>query len=154
MPFASTERLNLREQRESDNDRLFAMMNDVSQMRVGPNYVRPRGPSFRKVLSSMPDEALLWAIVEAKEPLNPDTISDDNREDELFVGFVELQMKLPKNRDASFGIALDSRWWNRGFGTEVIRWVVDYGFENLGLHRISLVVMGDNLRAISLYKTV
>jgi RimJ/RimL family protein N-acetyltransferase len=39
-------------------------------------------------------------------------------------------------------------------GKEAMRWIVDWGFMQLGLHRISLSVVASNDRAISLYKTM
>jgi hypothetical protein len=35
---------------------------------------------------------------------------------------------------------------------EATRWIVGYGFEQLALHRVSLIVLADNPRAIELYK--
>jgi RimJ/RimL family protein N-acetyltransferase len=35
---------------------------------------------------------------------------------------------------------------------EATRWIVDYGFKQLGLHRISLHVLADNPHAVALYK--
>jgi RimJ/RimL family protein N-acetyltransferase len=57
-----------------------------------------------------------------------------------------------KNRDGSFGIAIVSAQWGKGYGTEATRWTVDYCFEQLGLHRISLDVLAGNERALKLYK--
>jgi hypothetical protein len=37
-------------------------------------------------------------------------------------------------------------------GTEATRWIVDYAFMQLDIHRISLEVLGDNLGAIAMYK--
>jgi RimJ/RimL family protein N-acetyltransferase len=38
--------------------------------------------------------------------------------------------------------------------TEVTRWVVNHAFTQLDMHRVSLIVLADNLRAISAYQTV
>jgi hypothetical protein len=35
---------------------------------------------------------------------------------------------------------------------EATRWIVRYGFEQLALHRVSLMVLEDNPRAVELYK--
>jgi RimJ/RimL family protein N-acetyltransferase len=172
--FASTERLHLREQRESDGERLFNLFNDPRVQRTNPTYAVPLGSKWKERIKEMPDKALLNIVIEAKKPLEDKADADGTtakqpegtgsapddkerekrREDELFVGYIGLQMTFPKNRDAELGIALDARWWGRGFGTEVMRWVVDYAFENLGLHRVTLGVLDGNERAIALYKSV
>ncbi len=40
----------------------------------------------------------------------------------------------------------------RGFGTEAVRRVLAYGFDELGLHRVSLRVLADNPKAIRCYE--
>jgi RimJ/RimL family protein N-acetyltransferase len=174
MHFASTERLFLREQRESDLDRIFNLFNYPRVQRTNPTYVVPPGSKSREKIKEMPDTALINLVIEAKERLReeanadtavseqpmPNEVCDTDKErekrqeDGLFVGHVRLDMPWPKNRDAQLGICLEARWWGRGFGTEVIRWLLDYAFENLGLHRITLLVLDDNERAIALYKNV
>jgi RimJ/RimL family protein N-acetyltransferase len=39
-------------------------------------------------------------------------------------------------------------------GTEATRWIVNHAFEQLGKHRVSLGVIGDNPRAITLYENM
>jgi RimJ/RimL family protein N-acetyltransferase len=39
-------------------------------------------------------------------------------------------------------------------GTEATRWIVNHAFEQLGMHRVSLGVIGDNPRAITLYENM
>jgi len=40
----------------------------------------------------------------------------------------------------------------RGIGTEAVRRVLAYGFDELGLHRVSLRVLASNIRAIRCYE--
>jgi len=63
-------------------------------------------------------------------------------------------MSHPKNRDGIFGIMLEPKFWGRGYGEEVTRFVVDYCFHSLGLHRVSLGVFDGNERAKKLYEKV
>ncbi|TFY73946.1 hypothetical protein EWM64_g10066 [Hericium alpestre] len=44
--------------------------------------------------------------------------------------------------------------WGNGYGTEVMRWLVERGFEGLGLHRLALGVFETNERAVAVYKKV
>jgi len=59
-----------------------------------------------------------------------------------------------KNRDGMVAIGLLPRFWNKGYGTEALRWVVNYGFRWLGLHRVSLSVFDSNKGAIGSYKKI
>ncbi|MFB6988237.1 MULTISPECIES: GNAT family N-acetyltransferase [unclassified Streptomyces] len=56
------------------------------------------------------------------------------------------------NRSCNFRIALAEAGQGRGFGTEAARLIVGYGFEGLGLHRISLGVFAFNPRARRAYE--
>jgi RimJ/RimL family protein N-acetyltransferase len=45
-------------------------------------------------------------------------------------------------------------YWGKGYGTEAIRLLVAYGFDQLGLHEITLGVFADNERALKSYRKV
>jgi RimJ/RimL family protein N-acetyltransferase len=58
-----------------------------------------------------------------------------------------------RNRNAEFGIFIGERAdWNQGYGTEVVKLILEHGFSTLNLHRIFLRVFADNQRAIRLYE--
>ena len=57
------------------------------------------------------------------------------------------------HRTAEFGIMIGEKdCWGRGFGAEVTRLMLGYGFQNLGLHNISLRVFSTNERAQRAYR--
>lgn len=57
------------------------------------------------------------------------------------------------NLKAEFGIFIgEPSALGKGFGTEATSLIINYGFEHLKLHRITLRVFSDNQRAISAYK--
>ncbi len=58
----------------------------------------------------------------------------------------------PGNHSCSFRIALGPAGRGRGLGTEATRLIVGYGFERLGMHRISLEVYSFNPRARRVYE--
>ena len=70
-----------------------------------------------------------------------------------FVGLVRLSPIDVKARTATFAIAIfDPDRLGQGLGTEATKLVIAYGFEQLGLDRIDLKVLADNLRAIAAYE--
>ena len=72
---------------------------------------------------------------------------------EEFVGTLALsQPRGVKNRDAMLAITLDRSKWGKGYGPEALEFLVDYGFKQLALHRISLWTFATNVRAYSVYK--
>lgn len=91
---------------------------------------------------------------------NPD---DDSRaafiialpDDSRAVGEVVINEIDHDNHNANIRIALFYQAdVSKGYGTEAMRLMVDYGFRQLGLHRISLTVYAFNPRAIRAYEKV
>jgi RimJ/RimL family protein N-acetyltransferase len=57
------------------------------------------------------------------------------------------------HRQGTFGILIGEKdCWDRGYGTEATRLMLDYGFNALGLHNIMLTVFSNNPRAIRAYQ--
>jgi RimJ/RimL family protein N-acetyltransferase len=70
------------------------------------------------------------------------------------VGEVVLNDLDAGNVSCGFRVALGPKGRNRGLGTEAVRMIVGYGFEQLGMHRISLEVYSFNARARRVYEKV
>jgi len=67
-------------------------------------------------------------------------------------GFFALNWRL---RKAEIGIFIgEKKYWNQGYGSEVMRQVLKLGFEGMNLNRISLQVYTNNPRAIRAYEKV
>lgn len=72
--------------------------------------------------------------------------------DEQLIGHVALWGAEVRNRCATFAIVIGPEHQSRGLGSEAAQLMVDYGFGELGLHRIELSVNADNTRAIAAYR--
>jgi len=84
-------------------------------------------------------DSLMWAI---------ETV------DGRLVGSTELRLE-PARRKAEFGIVIgDKGSWNGGLGTEALRLVLAYAFDELELNRVELTTAEDNGRAIRSYEKV
>jgi RimJ/RimL family protein N-acetyltransferase len=68
------------------------------------------------------------------------------------VGEVVLNQWDEENRSCNFRTLIGPGGQDRGLGTEALRLIVGYGFEQLGLHRISLEVYAFNPRARRVYE--
>ncbi|MDR1564041.1 MAG: GNAT family N-acetyltransferase [Oscillospiraceae bacterium] len=69
------------------------------------------------------------------------------------IGVIALMSVEHLHQRATLGILVgeeDCR--SKGYGTEAIKLLVDYGFKHLNLHNIMLTVFADNLQALACYK--
>ncbi len=69
------------------------------------------------------------------------------------IGEVGLRHISPVHHTADLGIYIGEKdCWGKGYGTEAVILVLDYGFTVLGLHNIMLTTFSYNERAIRAYK--
>lgn len=69
------------------------------------------------------------------------------------IGTVGLEQINHVNRIGTLGIFIgDKNYRNKGYGTEAIKLILDYGFNYLNLHNIKLDLLGFNERALACYK--
>ena len=68
------------------------------------------------------------------------------------IGTVGLHGINNKDHNATFGIAIGEKdCWSRGYGTEAARLIIDYGFRQLNLHRVSSLALSFNERSIRMH---
>ena len=70
----------------------------------------------------------------------------------VLVGNIGLFDVRTKDREATLGIALGREYIGRGYGTDAVRVIVDYGFREMGLHRIQLSVAPYNPAGMRAYE--
>ena len=95
-----------------------------------------------------PDQELSW--VQKKRAEKAVVFSMIHRENGDFIGNIEL-MDV-SDAQGELGIAITAEKQDRGFGTEAIRRLLEYGFQDLGLKRITLRAYPFNTRAIHVYE--
>jgi RimJ/RimL family protein N-acetyltransferase len=70
-----------------------------------------------------------------------------------YIGHVRLTVFSWSDGDARLAIGIyDRRFWSAGYGSEAIRLLLRYAFDDLGLHRVDLLVIAYNARAIRAYE--
>jgi RimJ/RimL family protein N-acetyltransferase len=138
----TTERLILRAFRTEDLDDMLHLWNDpLVQRGLSGSGVIPRAPNYKAKISGFVDSALFYVIITMKE-------------NGAFMGMCNIWLDggNAKNRDGRMGISISPQYWNMGYGTEALKFVVDYAFRWLGLHRVSLGVFDSNKRAVAAYE--
>jgi len=88
---------------------------------------------------SRPGESACWVIEREGQP----------------IGFANYRDFHPKGKSAEIGIGIgDPDLWGKHLGRDALETLLRYLFDELGLHRVGLAVVGFNDRAISMYKAV
>jgi len=74
--------------------------------------------------------------------------------DKKLIGYTFLTGISERHKIAKeFGIVIgDKEEWGKGYGTEATRLMLEYGFSVLKLHRIQLLVLDFNRRALRMYR--
>ena len=67
------------------------------------------------------------------------------REDGRMIGNCGLRRKFDNDWEADIGYELSPQHWGHGYATEAARAMVDFGFRELGLRRISSWCIADNI---------
>lgn len=73
-------------------------------------------------------------------------------EKNVLVGFITYKENNYCKNVYSIGITIGSRYWNRSYGQDSIKVLLNYLFEELNAIRIELEVIKSNFRAINCYK--
>ena len=135
----------------ADADIMAAMFADPELLRL-TGSVTSRAEAERQ--SPEPDATVSdWYATRAAVDERLDLGIVENATGDL-VGEVVLNEYDPVARSANFRTLMGSAGRGRGLGTEAARLIVGYGFEAIGLHRISLDVFAFNPRAQRVYEKV
>ncbi|EPD51047.1 GNAT family protein [Paenisporosarcina sp. FSL H8-0542] len=73
---------------------------------------------------------------------------------EQFLGVCAIEDILWSHRVGWLSIALGPEFHGKGFGKEAMQLLMNYGFNELNLHRLQLTVFGYNVGAIKLYESL
>jgi diamine N-acetyltransferase len=130
------------------------------------NYIRPSLDLVPEYLVMVNDiENVAKFIGDRKDPYTEDEERNyiQDRMDNNATMFSMLEKKTGKfignieffNRSidsSEWGIVITASMQNKGYGKEALLRSVEYGFNELGLSRIFLIVYADNPRAIHVYE--
>lgn len=121
-------------------DGSYAASRDPETRRLSGNHNEETAEQYTARLARIrdADDRADWAILRAT--------------DGAYVGEVSLFRLDVHNQAMEFQIALGGpSVFGKGYGSEATKAVVDYGFEVIGLHRITLHVVDFNTRAQRVY---
>jgi RimJ/RimL family protein N-acetyltransferase len=90
------------------------------------------------------DESLLGVLVCVRDSSHPTGIRT--------IGYVKLNPPVLMHRNSMMGIQIVQAEQGNGYGTEAIKWALDWAFQTAGLHRVSIGCFSFNEGARRLYE--
>ncbi len=129
-PFRSNERVELCPIEREDIDFLQQHIND-------PRIWRPIGRS--RPMNRTQEESFYEDVVCSDEPINLLIVAEDTR-----LGIISLTNIDFEHGHAEVGLWLAPEYHGQGYGTAAMELLLEHGFAELGLHRISSRVFGFN----------
>lgn len=126
------------------------------------NFARwSRDTEYHRLADSDPSQ--LWSEKKIKDWIEKDFEKDPMESvrfsirtlaDDKFIGEISLWFNW-QHGDAWVGIVIGEReYWGQGYGTEAMRLIVQYGFLEANLRRVSLALHSYNPRALRSYEKV
>ncbi|CAN5768145.1 GNAT family N-acetyltransferase [soil metagenome] len=140
-PVLKTERLTIRQLRETDKQEMFAIRSNPELMRFVPRPMAQNVEEAAAVITMMNEllaknEMINWGI----------TLTG---EDKLIgmVGFFRMQ---PEHHRAEIGYMLMKEYHGKKIMEEAVNAAVKYGFDKIKLHSIEAVISPDNIASYKL----
>jgi len=142
-PLLETNRLYLRKITINDANDIFEYLsNDTVTRYLGKNSLTNIEEVYeiinRLELNYNENRGIRWGIV----------LKDSNK----LIGTMGYDALQIKNKRADIGYDINSHYWRKGFATETISEVIKFGFEQLDLNRIGVVVFPENIASSNLLK--
>jgi RimJ/RimL family protein N-acetyltransferase len=103
-------------------------------------------------LSVAREEQIFESLTTSKTDLT--FVVEDRAGPHRSIGLCGLHDVDWKNGNACVGICLQQGDWSKGYGTDALRSLVTFAFDEMGLHRVELDVLQSNVRGIKSYEKV
>ena len=120
-------------------------------------YEWMKDPTVNLYFRFDPDQVTLQSVAEFVKNSRDQTgtinlaIADD---DDEYLGTVSLKNIDRINGHAEYAISLRSKASGKGVGTFATKAILDKAFYEIGLNRVYLNVLSDNIRAVRLYEKI
>ena len=142
-----TERLKLRPISENDIENVFKLQSLEQTAKFNTSKI-PIDINETKISVEN------WIAENNRENIKHFTFAVDLIDDNKFIGLIGLQIGKEHYKNAEVWFQFDYRFWNKGYATESLRKIIDFGFEDLNLHRIEAGCAVENIGSFSVLEKV
>lgn len=144
-PELKTQRLLLRKLEITDANEIFFLRSNENVLRYlgkEPAKTISEAEEFIRQINNNIDknESILWGIALLNDP-------------SVIIGTICLWNFKTENFRGEIGYILHPEYWRKGIMKEAIKAVVDYGFNNLGLHSMEALLSSENVASSALLES-
>lgn len=134
-----TDRLIIRQLQESDQSAYFDMMGNPNVMSLIPSKIMSKEES---------DKHLDQFIKNTDRQIGPKVWAIELKAENEFIGLCAFLKNNEKEDE--IGYRLREKYWGVGYGTEITKGLIDFGFKHLNTDLITADVYVDNLRSVKI----
>ena len=142
-----TKRLNLRPISEKD-------IENIHKLHILPETDRFNTLGIPKDIAETKSIVEKWISENNLESNKSYTFAIQLIEKQEFIGLIGINLGKEKYKNAEVWFKFDSAFWNKGFATESLRKILDFGFKILQLHRIEAGCAIENIGSINVLEKV
>ena len=95
-----------------------------------------------------------WIAENSKDNIQRFTFAIELKTDDSFIGTIGINVGKAKYKNAEVWFKFDPKFWNKGYATEALREILNYGFNDLMLHRIEAGCAVENIGSIKVLEKV
>lgn len=142
-----TERLNIKPVSENDVRDIFNLQSLEETAKFNTSGIPKNIDETKSTVEN-------WIIENNKENIKKLVFSVELSETKQFIGLIGITLGKEHYKNAEVWFQYDFRFWNKGFATEALRKIIDFGFEILKLHRIEAGCATENIGSIGVLEKV
>lgn len=142
-----TERLNIKSISKDDIKNIF----DLQSLQETAKYNTSEIPQSIRVTEATVQN---WIRENDSDNIKKYTFKVELIEQNQFIGLIGINLGKEHYKNAEVWFQYDFKFWNKGYATESLRKILDFGFENLKLHRIEAGCAIENIGSIRVLEKV
>ncbi len=136
-----TERLNLRPVTGLDVEKIHELNSLAETERFNTSAI----PENIEETSMLCEK---WIVENNKENSRHYTFAVELTDQKQFIGLISINLGKEKYRNAEVWFKFHHHFWNKGYGTEALKKIIEFGFKHLKLHRIEAGCAINNIGSI------
>ena len=146
-PMIKSERLILRPVTELDLTKIHLLNSNEEIARFNTSEIPESIEETKSIVEN-------WIIENSYKNTQRFTFAIELKSDAQFIGLIGINLGKIKYKNAEVWFKFDTKFWGKGFATEALKEILNFGFIDLKLHRIEAGCAVENIGSIKVLEKV